>query len=103
MDELVGHIFNSRPFPQECFWYQTEEDPEDQPDWFFQCCCGKQYCSLKSGDESEFQNEIRSFECSKCQIWAHIHCLYPEWTNTPDDDLPSELYCHRCDGPEMIS
>jgi hypothetical protein len=36
------------------------------------------------------------FECSKCTIWAHVRCVYPDLTEKAAEDLPQSLLCHRC-------
>ncbi|GLD95233.1 hypothetical protein PINS_up003875 [Pythium insidiosum] len=60
--------------------------------WVFSCAC-KQFVS---SEEPDFTVEDQWFECSKCKIWGHLHCVHPALAECEASDLPACLLCHRC-------
>ncbi|CAK4076611.1 unnamed protein product [Aphanomyces euteiches] len=61
-------------------------------DWVFSCVCQKYASSV----DEHVEVEDKWFECSKCKIWCHLWCRYPDLWSTKEEDLPTTLLCHRC-------
>jgi hypothetical protein len=70
------------------------EDDDDGKPWKFKCKCGE-VCS--SYEKSIFHPAGQWYECSKCEIWSHVHCNLGNLTPTQVEALPVRNFVGLCE------
>eukprot|EP00605_Chrysophyceae_sp_TOSAG23-4_P001078 GSChrysophyteH1.ASY1.ANO1.1183.1 assembled CDS len=61
--------------------------------WRFECSC-QEVCS--SYENWRFHPTGRQFQCTHCQKWAHVKCIFGEKTTDEELASRSEVLCHKC-------
>ncbi|KAL0586012.1 hypothetical protein ABG067_004335 [Albugo candida] len=90
MDDFLTSLFSSEIA-------KSDDIPDDA--WVFSCQC-KMY---SSSEDPSFCVDREWFECSKCKIWCHVHCIHPDQAAKQDSELPEAILCHRCQLNENCS
>nr|CCA18657.1 hypothetical protein TRIADDRAFT_27796 [Albugo laibachii Nc14] len=83
MDDFLISLFSSGKA-------KSDDIPEDA--WVFSCRC-KMY---SSSEDPSFCVDREWFECSRCKIWCHVHCIHPDQASEENTELPDSILCHRC-------
>lgn len=67
------------------------EGPADS--WTFRCKCGE-YC--RSSEKVSVHPVGRSFQCTKCDIWSHVSCVFGDKVSDEDIERMEEALCFSC-------
>ncbi|KAL1527961.1 hypothetical protein AB1Y20_009332 [Prymnesium parvum] len=100
-EEYAAAVAGGDPLPSRMFcvgcrdaW--RDEQHAEEP-WVFSCVCGRhEGASNLTAADGEAPSG-RMFQCEGCSLWAHTEC-FERYRGQEDDALPTQMWCHRCDG-----